>query len=96
MVVLPGSRLRAVLTIRGIAYRTEAEEETKFVVLGIAFHFPFRAMTNTPARAWRLYYSLGALVRLRRSTGEAMRIVAGHLCHFCMIHKEFLAILVDI
>ena len=66
------------------------------VNVGIALWRHEAVLSHTRHRAWRLYLCFKHVLRLRRITGEALRVVAGHLAHFFVLLRPAFSALYNV
>eukprot|EP00438_Fugacium_kawagutii_P027761 Skav215994 [mRNA] locus=scaffold4693:140018:158914:+ [translate_table: standard] len=61
--------------------------------VGVVLHRDTMTLRHSRKRTWRLYLALKHALRLKKITGEAMRVLAGHIVHFFSIQRSGLACL---
>ena len=67
--------------------------EPVFEFLGLVLDGPRRRLRHTQRRCWRLWAALGRVLVLGRFSGDAMRVLCGHLCHHFGLRPPLLSIL---
>ncbi|CAK0843206.1 unnamed protein product, partial [Prorocentrum cordatum] len=75
------STVLRLLAERGLVLRDHVDGERDFEFLGMVLDGDRRRLRHTARRSWRLWLALGRLLRLGRCSGDALRVVLGHLCH---------------
>ena len=63
----------------------------RFECGGALFDFDIAWCSPKPRRVWRLYKSIGELLRIGGATGDAVRVIAGHIVHLFMLLRPALA-----
>ena len=61
--------------------------------VGIVVHRYKKEIRHTRKRSWRLYLALKHVLRLKKITCEALRIVIGHLVHYFTLFRPALSVL---
>ncbi|CAK0861936.1 unnamed protein product [Prorocentrum cordatum] len=85
--------IQHVLDYLGIDYHDQVEPTKLYTTVGVVLDTTARRLRHTEARAWRFYFSLEHLLRVRRASGRALRVVYGHLVNHFMILRPALSAL---
>ena len=88
--------LASELTNRGFAFRVEVEIARGSIGIGLMFDGIARIFRNKPFRVWRLYYAIDQVIRQRRASGEALRIVVSHIVSQFLLRRCFLSALNEV
>ncbi|CAK0891661.1 unnamed protein product [Prorocentrum cordatum] len=83
----------AALRRRGFALRGRVDGGPVFEFLGLVLDGPRRRLRHSQKRCWRLWSALGRALTLGRLSGDAMRVLCGHLCHRFGLRPPLLSIL---
>lgn len=75
------SLLEEELASKGFVVRDRVAGEARFEFLGMVLDGQVGILKHKPRRTWRLWLALTALLGRRRSSGDAMCVVLGHMCH---------------
>ena len=65
----------------------------EIVNVGIVIHQNDLKIRHTRKRSWRLYLALKYVLRLRKITSEALRVLTGHIVHFFSLQRPGLSTL---
>ena len=84
------------LSDRGFACRVEVETARGSTAIVLMFDGIARIFMNKPSRVWRLYYDIDQLIRSKRASGEALRIVVGHIVSQFLLRRCFLSALSEV
>ncbi|CAK0888003.1 unnamed protein product, partial [Prorocentrum cordatum] len=85
--------IQHVLDYFGIDYHDLVEPTKLYATVGVVLDTAARRLRRAGARAWRLYLGVEHLLRVRRASGRALRVVYGHLVNHFMIMRPALAAL---
>ncbi|CAK0843119.1 unnamed protein product, partial [Prorocentrum cordatum] len=85
--------IQHVLDYLGIDYHDLVEPTKLHTTVGVVLDTAARRLRHAGARAWRLYLGVEHLLRVRRASGRALRVVHGHLVNHFMITRPALAAL---
>ncbi|CAK0819575.1 unnamed protein product [Prorocentrum cordatum] len=85
--------IQHVLDYLGIDYHDLVEPTKLYTTVGVVLDTAARRLRHAGARAWRLYLGVEHLLRVRRASGRALRVVRGHLVNHFMITRPALAAL---
>ena len=84
------------LSNRGFAFRVEVETARGSTAIGLMLDGAARTFWNKPPRVWRLYYAIDQLIRQKRASGEALRIVVSHIVSQFLLRRCFLSALSEV
>ena len=84
------------LSKKGFVLRDEICATTRFEFLGMVLDGDRGVLHHTPRRTWRLWMALTRVLQMGKCTGDALRVLAGHLCHHFGLLPPALSILEDI
>ena len=88
--------LASLLSDRGFAFRVEVGTARDSTAVGFMFDGIARIFRNKPSRVWRLYYAIDQLIRQKRASCEALRIVVSHTVSQFLLRRCFLSALSEI
>ena len=60
---------------------------TEVTNVGVVIDTNHRKLRHTRKRSWRLYLALKHFLRLKKVTGEVVRVLAGHIVHYFSIQR---------
>jgi hypothetical protein len=90
-----GCMVQALLD-KGFVLRDRKEGETTFEFLGFVLDGERGVLRHTAKRCWRLWFAIGRLLHSNRSSGQAMCVIAGPLCHHFGLRCGALSILQEV
>eukprot|EP00435_Cladocopium_sp_Y103_P018992 s1272_g4.t1 len=71
----------------GFVFHELEKGSTEVTNVGVVIDTQRRRLRHSRKRSWRLYLALKHFLRLKKATGESVRVLAGHIVHYFSIQR---------